>query len=254
MAVLTGSEGVGKSVICRAVLDELDRRTFTALVAGPFVSAERMLARLLAELGVLSSEEVGRGRLGDATRAELAGALRDFLTGLQSLGAFAVIAVDDAHEVPLDVLEELAALTGGGSSQVMLIGRPQILKKLEQPTLQALAARGRVRCSAPALTAEEVAPYVRHRLAVAGRHDATLFDASAYAQLARSTRGVPRLVNLLREQAIFEGHRALQATIDRPLIERVAASLRVARPSSRRWRFVPLAALLLLTVLAFLLG
>jgi general secretion pathway protein A len=249
LAVLTGPEGVGKSVVCRAVVDELDRRTLTALVPGPFVSAERLLARLLAEFGLLSSDTAGRGRVDHATRSELAGALGDFLIGLKSLGAFAVIVIDAAHEVPVDVLTELAALTGGGRSQLLLVGRPSLLKKLKDPALQALAARGDVRCHLAALERTDVAPYIRHRLSVAGRRDDTMFDTSAYARLSEVSRGVPRLINLLCEQAIFEGHSAVRPTIDAALVDQAAASLRIPPPARPfAWKTAVLAALVLIAL------
>ena len=45
--VLTGISGAGKTTLCRTVLEELDRDTFTALVLNPYVSEEELLLLML---------------------------------------------------------------------------------------------------------------------------------------------------------------------------------------------------------------
>src|SRR5688500_17157732 len=53
LVVLTGEIGTGKTTLCRAVLESLDRRTFSAFVADPFLSREDLLKTLLVEFGVV---------------------------------------------------------------------------------------------------------------------------------------------------------------------------------------------------------
>ena len=69
--VVTGDIGTGKTTLCRAVLDHLDRKTFTALVLNPFITEEDLLRMILQDFGVVSREEIKRGRLTGVTKQEL---------------------------------------------------------------------------------------------------------------------------------------------------------------------------------------
>src|SRR3982751_3695440 len=69
--VVTGDIGTGKTTLCRAILEQLDRKTFAALVLNPFVSEEDLLGLLLQEFGAVSRDEIKRGRLAGVSKQEL---------------------------------------------------------------------------------------------------------------------------------------------------------------------------------------
>src|SRR5215467_1685195 len=75
--VITGDIGTGKTTLCRALLEQIDRTTFTALVLNPFLTEEDLLKRVLQDFGVISRDEVKRGRLAGATKQELIETLYD---------------------------------------------------------------------------------------------------------------------------------------------------------------------------------
>src|SRR2546428_10123147 len=83
--VVTGDIGTGKTTLCRALLEKIDRTTFTALVLNPFLSEEDLLKRILQDFGVVSREEVKAGRLANATKQELIDSLYDFLLSLMPI-------------------------------------------------------------------------------------------------------------------------------------------------------------------------
>ena len=87
--VVTGDIGTGKTTLCRALLEQIDRTTFTALVLNPFLTEEDLLKRILQDFGVISRDEVKAGRLDrDAVDAVLAASghrvakRREFPSGL----------------------------------------------------------------------------------------------------------------------------------------------------------------------------
>ena len=94
--VITGDIGTGKTTLCRAILEQIDRKTFTALVLNPFLSEEDLLRLVLQEFGVVSREEIKRGRLAGVSKAELIETLNEFLLSLQSLRAQALLIIDEA--------------------------------------------------------------------------------------------------------------------------------------------------------------
>src|SRR5436190_22562199 len=80
--VVTGDIGTGKTTLCRALLEQIDRTTFTALVLNPFLSEEDLLKRILQDFGVISRDDVKRGQLTHVTKQELIDALYEFLLWL----------------------------------------------------------------------------------------------------------------------------------------------------------------------------
>jgi general secretion pathway protein A len=138
--VLTGEIGMGKTTLCRSVLAALDRKTFSAFVPDPFVSREDLLKILLVEFGVVSVDDLVRGRLQGASRAELSYPLYEFLRSLEPLDAFAVLLIDEAQNLSSSLLEEvriLADLEGTRKLlQVVLIGQPELSSALQQPHMR----------------------------------------------------------------------------------------------------------------------
>src|SRR5215467_15385683 len=77
--VITGDIGTGKTTLCRAILEQVDKKTFTALVLNPFLAEEDLLRVVLQEFGVVSRAEIKRGRLLTVSKAELIETLNEFL-------------------------------------------------------------------------------------------------------------------------------------------------------------------------------
>src|SRR4029079_4849983 len=95
--VMTGDIGTGKTTLCRAVLEQLDRKTFTALVLNPFLSEQDLLKLILQDFGVVSRDEIKRGRLSNVSKQDLIGTLNEFLLSLLPLRAGAVLIIDEAQ-------------------------------------------------------------------------------------------------------------------------------------------------------------
>jgi hypothetical protein len=69
--VVTGDIGTGKTTLCRALLEQIDRRTFTALVLNPFLSEDDLLKLILQDFGVVSRQDVKAGRLSGVSKQDL---------------------------------------------------------------------------------------------------------------------------------------------------------------------------------------
>src|SRR5262249_46760347 len=79
LLVLTGEIGTGKTTLCRTVLRDLGRNTYSSLVPDPFAAREDLLKMLLVDFGVLSADEIASGRMQRASRTELGYLLARFL-------------------------------------------------------------------------------------------------------------------------------------------------------------------------------
>ena len=255
--MLTGELGVGKSTLCHALLEQLDRRTLTSFIAEPCESVADLLKRLLIDFGVISESDVANGQLTNATQAELAGVLRHFLSSLAALQAFAVVIIDEAQNLPASMLEEIRLVGEAGGDerlmQIVLVGQPDLLAGLARPELRQLSESLVRRCKLGPLGSDEIAGYVMHRLRVAGDNPRVEFDDAALARLYKLSGGMPRLANLLCERALASGFTKSASVIDEALIEEAAADLDLAAPVARvaALRAVAIVALM---VWLFLLG
>ena len=171
---MTGDIGTGKTTLCRALLEEIDRNTFSALVLHPFLSEEDLLKHILQDFGVVSREDVKRGRLAGVSKQELIETIYDFLLGLLPLRASAVLIIDEAQHLPMAVLEQIRILSNLETDkekllQIVLVGQLNLHPLLKAPQMRQLDQRVSIRYQLRPLSRDEVAAYVSHRLMVARR-------------------------------------------------------------------------------------
>jgi general secretion pathway protein A len=221
LIVLTGEIGTGKTMLCRSVLQQLDRRTFAAVVPDPFVSREDLLRTLLVDFGVISVGDLRSGRFHGASRSDLSFLLYEFLDSLVPLQAFAVLVIDEAQNLSLPLLEEIRILSELERRekllQVVLVGQPELRSSLKLPQMRQVDQRVSVRCELTALDAESTAGYVHHRLAVAGPGRVE-FTQVALEAVHRGSSGVPRLINRICDRALERAHVSRSLRIDEPFV------------------------------------
>jgi general secretion pathway protein A len=250
--VITGDIGTGKTTLCRALLEQVDRRTFTALVLNPFVAEDDLLRTILQEFGVVSRDEIKRGRLAGISKQELIETLNEFLLSLRAVGAQALLIIDEAQNLPLPVLEQIRILSNLETEkekllQIVLVGQSNLKDLLRRPDLRQLDQRVSIRYDLKPLTAEETNAYIQHRLSVAGGGAAVTFAPKALARVHRFTAGIPRLINLLCDRALLAGFSTHTNRIEPGHVDTAARALELERPRTtvRSWlrqRFVAFAA------------
>ena len=171
LIVLSGEIGTGKTTLCRTVLSQLDRKTFSTFVPDPFVTREDLLKMLLIGFGVASVADMNGGRLHGASRQDLSYPLYEFLDSLVPLQAFAVLVIDEAQNLSLGVMEEIRILAELEKRQkllqVVLVGQPELRENLRLPQMRQVEQRVTVRCELTPLAFRDVTEYVQHRLRVA---------------------------------------------------------------------------------------
>ncbi len=137
-ALLTGPAGVGKTTLCRALIQDLDRRTVASVVSGAPQSFDDLLKMMLVSFGVMTTETSAAAH---AAQSMLMSTLDCFLESLVVLRARAVVFIDDAHKIPAAVLAELAAMRAPGSPsarvlQLVLVGRPSLRSRAQTRRLE----------------------------------------------------------------------------------------------------------------------
>lgn len=230
LIVLTGDIGTGKTTLCRAVLDHLDRTTFSTVVSDPFLSREDLLTMLLVDFGVMSIDDLKSGRLHGASRSDLSYPLYEFLNSLVPLQAFAVLIIDEAQNLTLPLLEEIRILSDLEATEkllhVVLVGQLEFRAKLKLPEMRRIDQRISVRCELEALDRRAVAAYIAHRLHIAGgSQDRVGFSPDAVDLIHHTSGGVPRLINLVCDRALHRSWIARTSHIDADLVGGTLADL-----------------------------
>ena len=231
--VVTGDIGTGKTTLCRAILDQLDRKTFTALVLNPFLSEDDLLRLILQDFGVVSRDEIKRGRLAGVSKQELIDTLNEFLLSLLPLRAGALLIIDEAQNLPRQVLEQIRILSNLETDkekllQIVLVGQLNLKDLLRSPELRQLDQRISIRYELKPLTREETSAYVSHRLTIAGGGAVVSFAPKALDRVHQFSTGIPRLINLLCDRALLGGYSARTNRITPEMVTAAATGLDLA--------------------------
>lgn len=229
--VLTGEVGTGKTTVCRCLLQQIPPHVDVAVVVNPRQSPHEILQTICNELGVALPE-------GELTSKQLTDELNDFLLHTHARGRNAILIVDEAQNLSVDVLEQLRLLTNLETNerkllQLILLGQPELNDVLARPDLRQLAQRITARYHLQPLTATEVGHYIAHRLAVAG-YRGPLFTEAALRQIYRLSQGVPRLINVLCDRALLGAYASNLTVVDHLLVKQAAREVMPPRSVGKR--------------------
>ena len=230
---VTGEVGTGKTTICRTLLDRLGSETTVAFLFNPSSSAAELLRAIASEFG-LDNTDRQRGELGDQ--------LNRFLLEEMREGRRALLIIDEAQNLSADTLEQVRLLSNLETSsakliQILLLGQPELDRKLDSPSLRQLRQRVSVRWALMPMSPSETREYVRHRLRVAAGAPREIFTPRALAEIYRRSRGIPRLVNVLCDRTLLAGYAEQAHQIGPRLVQSCAREIpdvarRRPRPSS----------------------
>lgn len=218
---LTGEVGSGKTTLCRAVLSDLGHEVETALILNPSLTETQLLRAILNDFGL---DVTGRDRLAYIEK------LNEFLLQRNRDGTNVALLIDEAQDLSPQVMEQVRLLSNLETDQQKLIqmvlcGQPELEKRLARPDLRQLRQRITVRYHIPPLTADETDVYIRHRLSVAGADADVIFDAGAVREVYKYSRGSPRLINALSDNALLAGYVSRQRKIDGRCVKRAIQQL-----------------------------
>src|SRR6266550_4646817 len=130
-----------------------------------------------------------------------------------------IVLVGEAHALPYEILEEIRLLANIETDEekllpVVLAGQPELGNRLNNPDLRQLKQRVALRCSLRALTLKETAAYIAGRIGVAGGDAANIFTGKAVQLIHRYSRGVPRTISVICDNALVTGFAADERPID----------------------------------------
>jgi general secretion pathway protein A len=223
LMILSGPVGTGKTTILNGFLSVL-ARTFpqkampTALIINPRLSPKELLETLLYEFEVSHAFDSKPCRIA---------ALQGLMFAASKAGGTCLLIVDEAHLLPIDVLEEIRLLMNADSYkekllQVVLCGQPELSDLLRDPALRAVRQRISVRATLRELSPSETRMYIAERLRIAGLEKAVPFTSCAFDKIYEYTGGVPRLINIACDASLALGCETGRGQIGEDIVEEIA--------------------------------
>ncbi|MDT7535959.1 XrtA-associated ATPase [Sphingobium sp. SA2] len=220
--VITGDIGAGKTTLVGHLMQTIDPSRLTAVkIVSTQVQGDDML-RLAAQSFGLATEGM--------TKAATLQQVEAYLHMQARAGRRTLLIVDEAQNLAVSAIEELRMLSNfqlGGQSllQIFLLGQPEFRDLLKSPQLEQLRQRVIATHHLEPMMANEVEPYVIHRLTVAGWDGRPIFSRDAFAALYAATGGVPRRLNALVSRVLLMGAIEQLEAIDADVVQAVVADM-----------------------------
>lgn len=218
---LIGEAGTGKTTLLKRLLEDLDPKTKTVFIFNTNVTFEEILEYIFAEFDLA----VHNGK-----KLYMLQRLNTFLLEELRNGGNVALLIDEAQDLEFSVLEDLRLLSNLETAkekilQIVLSGQPELGQKLSNPILRQLRQRISINCRLLPLSREEITEYLQFRLQAAGCPDLKLFSREAEDRIYHFSRGVPRLVNVVCDNALVIGYALGKKRIGADLIDEAAADL-----------------------------
>jgi general secretion pathway protein A len=227
---LIGEVGTGKTTLLRRLMTNLALPNEFVYLCYSTPSFEEFLTFICSDLGM---EVEGKGYLGKIQ------ALNNFLLSVLQKGGTGILLVDEAQNLGEAVLENLRLLSNIETAtekllQIVLVGQPELEKKLARPNLRQLKQRIAVQCRLDRLKEREVGPFIFSRLRTSGYEKKDLFPPETIQRIALYSRGTPRLVNIICDNALLLAYSASLLVISPAMVDEVARDLQLRSESATR--------------------
>jgi len=223
-AKITGEVGTGKTMLCRKVILALEshkNRFVTAYIPNPVLDEEGMMHAIAEELGISTNTDISYFEVIKLVSAEL--------VRINASGRIVILFIDEAQALSEEALAAIQLLTKLDTKenkyiQVVLFGQPELDELLEHASLSKLVEQLSFSFVLPELDREGTEAYIRHRVHKSGFNGSHLFTEKAINRLYKSSKGVPRMINILAHKSLMSAfgtgeHRISEDHVDRAIAD-----------------------------------
>ncbi|MBI4495560.1 MAG: AAA family ATPase [Deltaproteobacteria bacterium] len=214
---ITGEVGTGKTTLVHALLRSLGGEVQTVFLFHPLLTFEDLLRSILLELEFPSTGEPPLVQF------------RRCLEERRTRGEILAVIIDEAQVLDLEVMRGLEMIRqgdGGKVLQIVLVGQPELEAKLAELGWGGLKRRIRP------LHGEECREYIDHRLHLVGSRLSRIFTVQAVEEIACASGGIPRVINILCDNALLVGYSNSAGKIDQGVVRGLLRDSRRPQPRS----------------------
>jgi general secretion pathway protein A len=216
IALLLGEAGTGKTTIVHAALQsQRVRQSRAVYLNNPALTRNEFVEFLAAGFGVTA--EAAR------SKTRCLAELTEVLATRHAAGVMSALVIDEAQCLPDELLEEIRLIANIESAtekllSIVLAGQQEIAYRLNQPSLRQLKQRIGLRCTLTALTLAETSAYIKERMRIAGGESDDVFTDDAIEMIHERSRGIPRLISVIADNALVTGFALDYRPVDRDVI------------------------------------
>ncbi|MBC2666347.1 AAA family ATPase [Novosphingobium flavum] len=222
--VITGEVGAGKSTLVAHLMATIDPQRLTAAqVVTSALNGEEIIHVVAQAFGLV---------IDGHDKASALAAIEGLLHAEARGGRRCLLVVDEAQNLSIEAIEELRMLSNfqlGAQPllQTLLLGQPEFRDLLQSsPELEQLRQRVIATHHLDAMEADEIRPYIEHRLKLVGWEGRPQIAADVYPALYEASGGVPRRVNQIANRLFLMGSVEQRDLFDADLFARVLAEVR----------------------------
>jgi general secretion pathway protein A len=221
-SVITGDAGTGKTTLVHMLLRKLEGNIRTSYIFNPMLDRSDFLNYICDDLGIKSA--------GMRSRGQSLTALNNFLLDCFTRNEKVFLIIDEAQSLASALLQEVRLLTNLETARhkllhVILLGQLELDQILNQPRFRPLKQRINVRYRMQPLKLKETKEYILYRLKRAGAENLSIFDNGAIKEIYRYSSGIPRLINIVCDNALLAGFSLEERRITKSIIRDVIGEL-----------------------------
>lgn len=223
--VVTGEVGTGKTTLLRKFMRTMGSSIHSVFIFNTYLTFTELLWLTLRDLGLpIQSED----------RLTMIETLNGYLIEQLKNRHVVCLLIDEAQNLSDDALEGVRLLSNLETDkekliQIVLMGQPELKERLDQPQLRQLKQRVVLECQLASLERDDVRSYIDFRLKAAGYEGPGLFQAGALDRITFYSKGIPRLINVICDNALLGAYAGSEKTVTPQMIEDAANDLRLGK-------------------------
>jgi general secretion pathway protein A len=220
---ITGEVGVGKTSVLRYYLEQVDKANLKAVyIFNPNLSFSGLMKAIFQKMGFDTKTE---------DPSEMVNNFHLILIDRYKQGRNMALIIDEAQNMPIETLENLRMLSNLETSkekllQIVLVGQPEFEETLKRKELRQLQQRISIKATISPLTNRECMEYIQFRMTKASLNGTKVFTQSAIKKIIAESQGIPRLINVLCDNALITGFGCQKKHITAGVAEEVIADFK----------------------------
>ncbi len=226
--LLTGDVGTGKTTLLQVLVNSISDKTHLCLISNPAIAVDEFYYYMTRKFGMPEFE---------GNKAKFILDFSDYLKGCHQRGERVILIIDEAHVLSVDILEEIRLLSNQeymefGVMSIFLVGQPELNERLAHEKLLPLRQRIGIRFHLTPFSEENTKKYILFRLRKAGAQKIDFFTENALKMIHEETKGVPRLINIVCDQAMLTAFAESKPKMDSAIIKQCVKDLHI--PGEKR--------------------